>query len=231
MNTLSGMIFDFNGVLLWDTPIQEDAWRQFSLKLRGRTATDEELRLNVHGRTNPCILEYLAGRPLSPEEVAELTRQKEKLYMERCLALGKDFQLSPGATDLLDELQQHEIPFTIATASGMITLKFFFQYLDLGRWFQLEKIAYDNGHIHGKPAPDLYLIAAQKLELPPARCVVAEDSVSGIAAAHAAGIGAILALGPKETHPRLLSLPGVTAAIASFREVKPQQLFATANAV
>ena len=84
---------------------------------------------------------------------------------------------------------------------------------------------YDDGNIQGKPAPDLYLLAAQKLALTPAECLVVEDSHSGIQAAHAAGIGWVIALGPQQTHPKLLQLAGVDQVIESLEEIACQSFF------
>ncbi len=89
----------------------------------------------------------------------------------------------------------------------------------------MTKIVYDNGHRPGKPAPDIYLEAANRLELKPSQCVVVEDSQSGIEAAQAAGIGCIIALGPADTHDRLSKLKGVNEIVESLREIPRELLF------
>src|SRR5256886_15261095 len=61
--------------------------------------------------------------------------------------------------------------------------------------FRSAKIIYDDGSRPGKPAPDVYLAAARNIGVAPHECAVVEDAVSGIAAAHAAGIGYIVAIG------------------------------------
>jgi beta-phosphoglucomutase-like phosphatase (HAD superfamily) len=141
------------------------------------------------------------------------------------LNLDGDFVLSPGAIRLLNGLVKYEIPHTIATASGKNNVDFFIKFLDLENWFETEKIMYDDGRIAGKPAPDLYLRAAENLSLPPSDCMVIEDSHSGIQAAHAAGIGWVVALGPKQTHHKLAQLPGVDQVIESLREIVCQDYF------
>ena len=89
-------------------------------------------------------------------------------------------------------------------------------HLALGRWFAPQHTIYDRGRYPGKPAPDIYLEAAGALGLPPAACVVVEDSLAGIAAARAAGIGGIIALGPAERHIELAALPGVDEVIVDL---------------
>jgi HAD superfamily hydrolase (TIGR01509 family) len=219
-----GIIFDFNGVLWWDGHLQEAAWQTFAEQLRGRPFTNEEIAVQVHGRNNRHTLEYLTGQKLTSQQVHQLSEQKETIYRQMCLALGQQFQLSPGAVDLLDFLVANKIPHTIATASGKSNVDFFINNLDLGRWFNLDQIVYDNGTRRGKPAPDFYRDAAQILQIAPEKCVVVEDSRSGMAAAQAAGIGHIVALGPPLTHDRLAQIDGVHQVIVSLSEL-PRSLF------
>jgi beta-phosphoglucomutase-like phosphatase (HAD superfamily) len=139
--------------------------------------------------------------------------------------LGDAFELSPGAVELLEFLAAHEIPYTIATASGKSNVGFFFEHLDLNRWFDVDRIVYDDGSRPGKPAPDIYLEAARSLGLEPAQCVVIEDSISGVQAAHAAGIGCIIALGPASRHTALASLAGVSLVVENLGQVPRECLF------
>ena len=80
-----GVIFDFNGTLFWDTDKHTAAWKLLSEQLRGTPFTDRELRENVHGRTNPIILEYLLNGPVDPETFEKLSLQKEEFYRALCL--------------------------------------------------------------------------------------------------------------------------------------------------
>jgi beta-phosphoglucomutase len=218
------IIFDFNGVLWWDSHLQEAAWQQFAKQLRGRPFTDEEMAVQVHGRTNHHTLEYLTGQSLTSQQTHQLSEQKETIYRQMCLALGEQFQLSPGAVELLDFLVANQIPHTIATASGKGNADFFIEHLDLSRWFNLDQIIYDNGTRRGKPAPDFYRDAARILGAAPERCIVVEDSRSGIAAAQAAGIGHIVALGPASEHKRLAQVAGVTQVVTDLTQI-PWSLF------
>lgn len=220
-----GMIFDFNGVLWWDTSLQERAWRQTAVLLRGRPLAPQEIVLNVYGRTNRDSMEYLAGHPLAEEETRRLILEKEAFYRDLCLQEGANFRLSPGAEDLLGWLSQNGIPRTIATASGRDNVDFFVEYLGLGKWFDPDRIVCDDGRMPGKLAPDIYLRAAVNLGLDPAQCVVVEDSISGLRAARAAGIGHVIALGPKRSHTRLRQTEGVREAVENLGQVDARRLF------
>jgi len=106
---------------------------------------------------------------------------------------------------------------------------FFIQHLDLARWFDPALIVMDNGVRPGKPAPDIYLQAAQNLGLAPGECVVVEDSHSGIAAAHAAGIGHIIALGPTSAHEVLRQRAGVQRVIENLGQLPTEIFFSKLN--
>jgi beta-phosphoglucomutase len=220
-----GVIFDFNGVLWWDTHLQEIAWKQFSSEIRGASFSREEMTVHLHGRYNQHTLEYLTGNPVIDDELERLTQQKESIYRQLCLEHGAEFRLSPGAIELLNFLVAQDIPHTIATATGKINLDFFVKHLSLLKWFDLETIVFDDGRRPGKPAPDIYLEAANRLELKPGRCAVVEDSHSGIEAANAAGIGQIIALGPADGHHQLRQLPGVDSVVTNLGEIPMEQLF------
>ena len=223
--SMEAVIFDFNGVLWWDGHLQDKAWKAYSNELRGAPLSDEEMAVHVHGRNNRHTLQYLLGEKVTGPQLEELSEEKETIYRDLCLDQGVDFKLSPGAVELLDFLVQQQIPRTIATASAKSNVDFFVQHLELARWFDLKQIVYDDGQKAGKPAPDFFLQAASALGRDPGQCVVVEDSRSGIAAARAAGVGAIIALGPNKDHQELGLLEGVDQVIESLRRF-PLSLFA-----
>jgi len=109
-------------------------------------------------------------------------------------------------------------------SSEITNLQFFTEHLRLDRWFDVAKIVYDDGIRPGKPAPDVYLAAARNIGIAPSECVVIEDAVSGLAAAYAAGIGYIVAIGAPAEFPRLLACDGVAVAIESLRDFPREQL-------
>jgi HAD superfamily hydrolase (TIGR01509 family) len=213
-----GIIFDFNGVLLWDEQWQAQSWHGMAKTLRGHEMSAGELATQMHGRPNAHVLSYLAGRTVGGRELRELTERKESVYRQLCLANRREFVLSPGARELLDVLVDRKVPRTIATSSEKTNLDFFIEHLELARWFDPTKIVYDDGLRPGKPAPDMYVAAAEKIRVAPSDCIVIEDAVSGLEAARRAGIGCIIALGPREVHPRLKACEGVSNVITTLAE-------------
>lgn len=213
-----GVIFDFNGVLLWDSPLHVRAWQKTALELSGRPLSDEEFRIHVHGRTNAYILGHITGRTVQGPELTNLTQFKETIYRDLCLKHPEQFVLSPGARQTLDFLAAENIPRTIATASEKTNLDFFIHHLELENWFDSRLMVYDDGVLANKPSPDIYTRAAARIRLPARDCVVVEDSLSGVQAAHAAGIGCIIALGAETEQSRLSTYPGVSLTIESLEQ-------------
>jgi beta-phosphoglucomutase-like phosphatase (HAD superfamily) len=212
------IIFDFNGVLFFDADLQASSWQGTAKALRGTGMSSDELDTHMHGRPNSYVLSYLAGRTIASQELLDLIQAKESIYRDLCLRNPHRFVLSPGAHDLLDTITHNLIPRTIATSSETTNVKFFIDHFHLHRWFDVSKIVYDDGVRPGKPAPDMYLAAARNLGVVPNECMVVEDAISGIQAAHAAGVGYIIGLCAPATHAKLRARPGVSAVIESLEQ-------------
>ena len=215
---MKGIIFDFNGTLFWDSQLHYDAWRDFSKILRGTSFTDEEMRDKMFGHTNADIIEYAIGRKPSPDMVEKYGKEKESLYRQRCLNEPEIFKLAPGAIELLDYLKSNGIPMTIATMSEWDNVEFYIKEFHLEKWFDIDKIVYSDGTIPGKPAPDIFLIAADKIGLMPEECIVVEDAIAGIEAAKSAGIGKIIAIASLEPDEFYQNMNGVSKIIHNFNE-------------
>ena len=216
---MEGIIFDFNGTLYWDSQLHYDAWREFSKILRGYEFTDEEMRNKMFGHTNEDIIEYAIGKKPSKEMVEKYGKEKEALYRKRCKLKPEEFKLAPGAVELLDYLKLNNIPRTIATMSEWDNVEFYIKEFNLEKWFDIDKIVYSDGTIPGKPAPDIFLIAAKKLNLEPSNCLVIEDAIAGIKSAHSAGIGKIFAIASLEPVGFYRNMPEISGIIENFYEL------------
>lgn len=215
-----GIIFDFNGTLFWDSEKHLEAWREFSKRLRPYPFTDEEMRDYMFGRTNEDIIAYLIGKKPSKEMVDTLGQEKEAVYRQMCRDDAQNTHLAPYAGEFLDWLKENNIPRTIATMSEKSNVDFYIKEFNLEKWFDIDKIVYSDGTIKGKPAPDIYEIAAGKLGLKPQECVVVEDAVSGIEAARAACIGKIVAVASMESPDLYKDIPAVSLIIKDFKDFR-----------
>lgn len=218
MTKYRGIIFDFNGTLYWDSAKHKETWREYSKKLRGTPFTDDEMIKYMFGRTNEQIIKYAIGKQPTPEMVEKYGQEKEALYRQMCLEDKENFHLAQGVESFLDFLKENNIPRTIATMSDKVNVDFYIEHFHLEKWFDIDKIVYSNGIIPGKPAPDIYEIAAKNLELKPEECIVVEDALSGIEAARAAGIGKIIAICSEESPELYKSIPAVGGIINNFDE-------------
>lgn len=215
---MKGILFDFNGTLYWDSQLHYDAWRDLSKVLRGYEFTNEEMRDKMFGHTNSDIIEYAIGKKPSEEMVEKYAKEKEALYRKRCLQNPETFKLAPGAIELLDYLKENNIPRTIATMSEWDNVEFYIKEFHLEKWFDLDKIVYSDGTIPGKPAPDIFEIAASKIGLKPSECIVVEDAIAGIKSAQSAGAGKIIAIASLEPIEFYQNIDGVDAIIKNFYE-------------
>lgn len=185
----SGVVFDFNGTLFWDTKLHNKAWDIF-LTRHKLYLSDEDKFLKMHGKNNKDLLIEFFGQSISDVRIQEYIMEKEGLYQELCLQT--DMQLAPGAIDFLNFLKDNKIPFTIATASGKENVDFYFQHLPLSDWFNYDKVIYNNGEIKGKPDPQIYHLAMQAIGKQPADVIVFEDAVAGLQSARNADAGKII---------------------------------------
>lgn len=218
MKKYKGIIFDFNGTLFWDSKMHLEAWREYSKKLRDHAFTDEEMREYMFGRTNEDIIKYLIGKQPDKALVEKCQNEKESAYRDCCRKDKENFKLAKGAIEFLDFLKENNIPRTIATMSEEKNVQFFIEGFNLQKWFEPQKIVFDNGKIKGKPEPDIYEIAAKNLGLNPEDCIVVEDALSGIESAYRAGIGKIIAIESMETRELYSTIPAVDEIIADFDE-------------
>lgn len=217
-----GIIFDFNGVLLWDIPWHRAAWGRLSKELGVQPFTEGEWQVK-EGRSTKDLLPELEGRELPKEEIEKEEKRKDELYRDIAEHEIDDAGLSPGAAALLTQLAEKSIPRAIATSANPHDMQFFIDHLNLLQWFDRDHIVVNDGTFPGKPAPDIYRIAAERIGIPIAECIVIEDSLSGITAASRAGAGKVIGLGPEDRHEEMRRA-GANTSIESLQEMRLEEL-------
>lgn len=189
---INAMIFDFNGTMFFDGTIQKDSWKEFLEERFNRTMTDLEFNEHIAGRNNRHTFEYFSNRKFNDKELATISEEKEQLYREYCLNQPENFHLVDGLPEFLNRCQQENIKLNIATASEKNNVDFFFNHLNLDKWFNIDQVALNDGNLPGKPAPDLFLKAIKNIAADPENSTIFEDSVSGIQAANRANAGKVV---------------------------------------
>jgi beta-phosphoglucomutase len=158
--TYKAVIFDFNGTLLWDTKYHNQAWDQF-LDNHNIKLSDEEKAMKIHGKPNSDIFKGLFNGSLTSKEIEEMSQEKEQIYRNICSEL--QLELAPGAREFIDFLKSKGVDYAIATSSGKENVDFYLQKMNLSEWINPENIIYDDGSFKGKPHPDIFLKALQKI--------------------------------------------------------------------
>ena len=215
MKQIRGIIFDFNGTMIYDSPIHRGVWMDF-IPAHGGVLTEEGFDKRILGRDNAHILVDFFG-DLTDEQIERMTYEKEAEYRRRCVNDPR-FRLVDGLEALLDRLKQKGYPMTIATGSERLNVEFYFgsDRLHLERWFDFGRVVYDDCSFPGKPSPDIFLRAAEKIGVPCSECLIFEDSYSGILAAHRAGAACVVALGEGVKAEKFRDAGGVDAAMEDF---------------
>ena len=182
-----GAIFDLDGVIVSTDKYHRQAWQRLADEL-GIPFTEEQAQA-TRGVDRMVSLAVVLGEHASKftdAQKAELADRKNKVYKELIRQITPADTL-PGVETLLPALKARGIPLAIGSASK--NAKPVLESLGIADMFDAIVTGYD--FVHGKPAPDVFLVAAERLGLPPARCVVFEDAAAGIQAAHAGGMKAV----------------------------------------
>ncbi|GCF92162.1 haloacid dehalogenase [Enterococcus florum] len=222
---MKGVVFDFNGTLFRDSAYHESAWQTFISQETDRKLTKEDFEYHIHGVNNQFALEYIFQRSLQLDEMEELAERKEKIYRDNVLALTDGNTLIKGVPELLDFLHEKQIPVNIATASMEANVRFYFNFFDLGRWFEYDKVVFNDGTVKSKPDPDFYVKASKNIAIAPKDVVVFEDSYSGLKAAENAGAGRIFAVTTDDNRPELEAIDFVDKVVDDFTDPAIYDLF------
>ncbi len=173
-------LFDNDGVLIDSSALHWESWLRL-MEEEPRIAMTHEAFKRGFGKRNDLILQEIAP-DISPELHGHLAERKEELFRE--CARGH-IELLPGMEPFLLELKRLKVPRIIASSTPPENLELFLNSTVLGEYFDAYVSA--ESVAHGKPAPDVFLAAADQLGLPASSCIVIEDAPAGIESGKAAG--------------------------------------------
>jgi kojibiose phosphorylase len=193
---LQGVVFDLDGVITDTAEYHYRAWKRLADEegLPFDREVNEQLR-GVSRRQSLLII--LDGRETGEAELEEMMARKNGYYQEMLQQVSPD-DLLPGVLPLLAALDSAAIPYGIGSSSKNART-----VVDhLGIAHRMAAIADGHSVKNPKPAPDLFLHAAEEMGVPADRCLVVEDAAAGVEAA-LAGEMPVLALGPAERFAEL----------------------------
>jgi HAD superfamily hydrolase (TIGR01509 family) len=178
--TIDAVVFDMDG-LMFNTEDLYDQVGDAILAKRGQRFT-REVKLAMMGLPGERAFQVMIDRCNLKDSVDELRSETEALFAEM---LPREIRTMPGLLELLDRLEQNGIPKGIATSSHKRFATIALSQFDLEERFEFLLTA--ESVTRGKPHPEVYLMAARKMNVSPRSIVVLEDSHTGSTAAVAAG--------------------------------------------
>jgi len=188
------VIFDYDGVLA-DVELLHNSVSAQSLREQGVDVTDEEsLRLftGISSKSARELIKDKFGITIPESETDKVQRKVVDLFEEK---------LEPvkGVRELLEYLEEVNMPSCVASGSPLFRIEKGLEVFDFKKYFPDEEVFYAAQVANGKPAPDVFLLAAERMGVRPSQCLVIEDSISGVEAAKAAGMKVVILVAGKHT--------------------------------
>lgn len=188
---IKAIIFDMDGVLVDSEPfhieIEKRQFRQNEIFVSG------EEHQRYLGVASDVMWKEIAQNHNLNLPVEKLIEQN-KLESIRFFSELDGIPVMPGLIELLEKLQQKNYPKAVASSSFPEIIDLILDKTGLNKYFDVVVSSREAGK--SKPEPDVFLLAARKLGVPPENCLVVEDSFNGIQAAHAAGMPCVAFQGP-----------------------------------
>jgi beta-phosphoglucomutase family hydrolase len=177
-----GAIFDWDGVIVDSSSHHEESWERLA-KETGLMLPEGHFKKGF-GMKNEFIIPNVLNWSKDPEKIRQFSLRKEALYREILLEWG--IHPLPGVAEWLAELRQRGIPCAVGSSTHRLNIDTILSVLGFGDFFEAIVTAEDVSH--GKPDPEVFLTAAKRIGIGPSHCVVFEDALVGIEAAHRGGM-------------------------------------------
>ena len=178
-------IFDWDGVIIDSGQLHAQSWRLLATEL-GKTITPDSF-IRGFGMKSGRIIAEIHRWSEDPVEIAKLVERKESLYRE--IVARSDIAALSGVAEWLAQLKSAGVPCAVASSTHRLNIEAVLDRIGLRDAFRVIISAEDVEH--GKPNPEVFQKAAERLGIAAARCVVFEDAHVGIEAGHAAGMKVI----------------------------------------
>jgi HAD superfamily hydrolase (TIGR01509 family) len=187
-----GAIFDWDGVIIDSSRHHEDGWERLARE-EMRVLPEGHFKAGF-GRKNDFIIPEILRWTSEAAEIERLSLRKEELYRDAVRELG--IEPLPGVRTWLERLRDAGVPCAIGSSTHRANIELSLEMIGLKPFFAAIVTAEDV--TRGKPDPQVFLTAAQRIARPPAKCVVFEDAFVGIEAARAGGMRVVAVA---TTHP------------------------------
>lgn len=176
----AAVIFDMDGTLVATTEGDFLAWQRLFLEYGKKLSYDDYFPLL--GRKSQDVVRHVLG--LEGEEALSAMHRKMEFFED--VVREKGIVTMPFAEAFLQEIQNLNIPIALATSSRKLKMKLVMKESGLAKYFSV--FVTGEEVLNGKPNPDIFLLAAERLKVDPSQCLVLEDAVHGVTAAKSAGM-------------------------------------------
>jgi beta-phosphoglucomutase len=210
-----GIIWDVDGTLVDTAELHFAAWVKIAAELK-KPFTRADFAATF-GRRNPEIIRALFGTHYTDPELDELGSRKEDYYKA---AARQGVALLPGVRSLLEGLRAAGAKQAIGSSAPKGNLDLILGITDTLTFF--DAIVSQEDTQRGKPDPQVFLVAAAKLGIAPARCLVLEDAVAGVQAARAGGMKCIGVSFVGHHAPALLTEAGADLVVKTLEQASVQ---------
>ncbi len=187
-----GAIFDWDGVIIDSARLHEQSWHRLAAEL-GKTIAPQSF-IRGFGMKSARIIEQIHRWATEAEEISRLTNRKEALYRE--IVAQAEIAPLPGVVEWLHRLREAGVPCAVASSTQRLNIAAVLERIGLQEAFR--EIVSAEDVVQGKPHPEVFEKAAERLGLARERCVVFEDAHVGIEAAHMASMKVVAVA---TTHP------------------------------
>lgn len=219
MKHTAAFLFDMDGTMADNMQYHLQAWEKM-VGEAGSGLKGEELMNELYGKNSEVIERIFGQDRFTKDEVNKMSLKKEKYYHE---LYGSDIKLLPGLEDFLTRAHQQGIGLAIATAGLNMNVDFIVDHTGIRSLF--DAVISDEDVKRSKPDPETFTMAADRLDISPARCIVFEDSPKGVEAAQQANMKAVAILtGKKEKD--FSSYTNVVKAIPDYTSLQIADLLA-----
>ena len=180
-NFPDALLFDLDGVLIDSEPLHGQAWKE-TAALFDLNLTHSQLKLLRGRRRIDCAnkLVELIPKKVKPEDLLTVHKPISRRLISKAEAM-------PGSESLVKRCHENNIPMALVTSSSSESIQIKIAHHKWMHLFSIRILGDDKLLTKGKPAPDPYLLAAEKLNIAPQACWAIEDSISGVSSALKAG--------------------------------------------
>jgi len=184
INNKKAVIWDMDGIIVDTAQYHLKGW-QIVFGKRGVNYTEEDYRRNT-GKRSDGIIKSILGREIAQGEIMAIIREKDETFRQ---LIGQNIRPFPGVLKLITSLKEHGFKIAIASSAPMENIQLITRSLKIHNRFDAIISGWEV--TKGKPDPQTFLLAAEKLGVKAEDCIVIEDAISGVTASKRADMRCI----------------------------------------